>query len=123
MSMTLKVYIIIHHYLHYFKTSGKNFRLTNGEFNESCHSTLRQSEEMHNFKVKRKLGTPMHQQKIWLSVVLFNFKRAGHMTPLRLRKMSSLQSPSSPSTPSSKRFLEKYPIAAKNHKILSQQYR
>ena len=45
-------------------------RFTNGEFPESCHSTLRQSEETHGFKVKRKLGSPFHQQKSYYLLVL-----------------------------------------------------
>ena len=47
LSMTLKCHIIIHHYPYFFDKSGKNMRYTNGEFPESCHSTLRQSEENH----------------------------------------------------------------------------
>ena len=40
-------------------------KLANGEFVETCHSSLRQSDERHGFKVKRKLGTPIHMQKSW----------------------------------------------------------
>ena len=65
LSMTLKTHIIIHHYMYFFQKTKKTMRLTNGEFHESCHSTLRQSEERSNFKVKRKIGTPMHQYKSW----------------------------------------------------------
>ena len=53
LSMTLKVHIIIHYYQYYFSKSGQTMRLTNGEFVETCHSSLRQSEERHGFKVKR----------------------------------------------------------------------
>ena len=84
LSMTLKVHIIIHHYQYFFTKSGQTMKLTNGEFVETCHSSLRQSEERHGLKVKKKLGTPMHMQKIWQSLVLYNSKRAGHITPLRL---------------------------------------
>ena len=50
LSLTLKCHIIIHHYLYFFEKTGKTMRLTNGEFTESCHSTLRQSEERHNLR-------------------------------------------------------------------------
>ena len=122
LNMTLKCHIIIHHYPYFFKTSGKNMKLTNGEFPESCHSTLRQSEEKHGFKTKRKLGSPMHQQKSWQSLTLYNSKRAGHNTPLRLKKKSLRQSPSSPSTPFSKRFLERFPEALEKHNVLNKKY-
>ena len=68
LSMTLKCHIIIPHYLYFFEKGGKTMKYTNGEFPESCHSTLRQSEELHGFKVKRNLGSPMHQQKSWQSL-------------------------------------------------------
>ena len=120
LSMTLKCHIIIHHYPYFFDKSGKNMRYTNGEFPESCHSTLRQSEENHGFKVKRKLGSPMHQQKSWQSLTLYNSKRAGHITPLRLRKKCKNTPPSRPSpNPFSQRFLAKYPEALLNHTVLN----
>ena len=89
LSMTLKTHIIIHHYLYFFQTTRRTMRLTNGEFHESCHSTLRQSEERSNFKVKRKLLTPIHQYKSWQSLVFYNSKRAGRITPLRFCRASS----------------------------------
>ena len=114
----LKCHIIIHHYPYFFKTSGKNMKLTNGEIPESCHSTLRQSEENYVFKTKRKLGSPMHQQKSWQSLTLYNSKRAGHNTPLRLKKKSLSQSPFTTSTPFSKHFLERFPEAVERHNVL-----
>ena len=75
-----------------FENFSLNMTLINGEFTESCHSTLRKSEETHGLKVVRKLGTPIHQQRSLASKTFFNFKRAGHVTPLRLRKKN--QSPS-----------------------------
>ena len=45
LNMTLKVHIILHHYQSYFEKYGKTMRHTNGEFTESCYSTLRKSEE------------------------------------------------------------------------------
>ena len=53
LSMTLKVHIIIHHYQYFFTKSGQTMRLTNGDFVETCHSSLRKSEETHGFKVKK----------------------------------------------------------------------
>ena len=78
----------VHHYQYYFTKSGKTMKMTNGEFVETCHSSIRQSEERHGFKVKKKLRTPIHMQKSWQSLVLYNSKRAGHVTPLRLKKKS-----------------------------------
>ena len=87
-------------------------RLTNGEFVETCHSSLRKSEETHGFKVKKKLGTPMH-------MVLYNSKRAGHVTPLRLTKKSNSNRSPNNTPPFSKRFLNKYPDALDLHNILN----
>ena len=127
LSFTLKIHVIIHHYSHYFSQTGKTMRHTNGEFTESCHSSLRQSEEQHNFRVVKNLGTPVHQQKALQSHNFFNARRSGSITPLRLRKPStpsSASSTSSLSTPRgrsnksifSKRFSEKYPSALELHK-------
>ena len=123
LSMTLKTHIIIHHYLYFFQTTRKTMRLTNGEFHESCHSSLRMSEERSNFKVKRKLGTPIHQYKSCQSLVFYNSKRAGRITPLRLRRASSPHSPSYKASPFSKKFLAKYPNVASLHNILSKKYK
>ena len=123
LSMTLKTHIIIHHYMYFFQKTKKTMRLTNGEFHESCHSTLRQSEERSNFKVKRKIGTPMHQYKSWQSLVFYNSKRAGHITPLRLKRKSSPHSPSVRSSPFSKQFLSRYPAVSLQHKILTKKYK
>ena len=100
-------------------TGCKKMKLTNGKFPESCHSTLRQSEERHGFKTKRKLGSPMHQQRSWQSLTLYNSKRAGHVTPLRLKKKSKTSSPSSTCTPFSKHFLERFPEALEKHNLLN----
>ena len=120
LSMTLKCPIIIYLYPYFFEKGGKNMRYTNGEFPESCHSTHRQSKENHGFKVKRKLGSPMHQQKSWQSLTLYNSKRAGHVTPLRLKKKTK-PSPSSSTgsspNPFSQRFLERYPEALLKHTL------
>ena len=62
-SIMLKIHKIIEHYSYYFKKTGKTFRYTNGELTESCHSTLRKSEETHGLKVNKKMGTPVHQMK------------------------------------------------------------
>ena len=120
LNMTLKCHILIHHYPYFFEKGGKNMRYTNGEFPESCHSTLKQSEETHGFKVKGKLGSTMHQQKSWQSLTLYNLKRAGHITPLRLKKkcQSTTLSRLSPN-PFSQRFLEKYPAALLKHSLLN----
>ena len=56
-----KVHVVVHHYKFYFESTGKTLKETNGEFTETCHSTLRKSEECHGQKVVRKIGTPIHQ--------------------------------------------------------------
>ena len=85
---------------------------TNSEFTESAHSSLRMSEEIHGLKVKRNLGTPKHQEKSWQSITLFNSKRAGFSTPIRLKTASPSPRAHSPRTPFSKKFLAKYPHLA-----------
>ena len=112
LSMTLKIHVIIHHYKYYFDKTGKTFKYTNGEFTESAHSSLRMSEEIHGLKIKRKLGTPKHQERSWQSMTLFNSKRAGFSTPIRLRKATPSPRAPSPRTPFSKKFLAKYPHLA-----------
>ena len=82
------------HYRVYFKETGKTMRYTNGEFPEGCHSTLRKSEERKGFKVKRVLGTPIHQQKSLQSLTQFNSTKIGYLTPIRMRKKSSQTSSS-----------------------------
>ena len=80
---------------------------------------LDKSEERHGFKVKKKLGTPIHMQKSWQSLALYNSKRAGHVTPLRLKKKSDYNRSPRNIPPFSKRFLEKYPNVLELHNILN----
>ena len=49
LNMTLKIHAIVHHY-EYFLTGLEPHPDTNGEFTESCHITLRKSEETHGLK-------------------------------------------------------------------------
>ena len=58
----------------------------NGEFTESCHSSLRKSEEMHGLSITRQLGTPIHQQRSIQSLTFFDSKRAGFTPPMRIGK-------------------------------------
>ena len=115
--------VILHHYPHSFKKTQSKY--TNGEFTESCHSSLRKSEETHWLKIVKKLGTPIHQQRSLQSLSFFNSKRAGYITPLRMRK-KSVHSPNSPfsgspsplsstSSPFTKVFSSRYPEAAQMH--------
>ena len=48
-------------------------------------------------KLKKKIGTPIHQQKALQSHTFFNSTRAGFCTPIRLRKKSPNSPFSSPS--------------------------
>ena len=86
LSFTLKVHVILHHFSYYFSKTGKTFKDTNDEFTESAHSTLRKSEEQHNFKVIKNLGTPFHQMKSQQSLNFFNARRSGGVSPIRLRR-------------------------------------
>ena len=61
LNMSLKVHVVLHHYAYYFENTGETFKETNGEFHETCHSTLRKEEEEHGLKTVRKIGTPIHQ--------------------------------------------------------------
>ena len=89
LNMSLKFHIIIDHYSYYFEKTGKTLRDTSSEYLESCHSTLRKHEDTHNFKVAMKIGTPIHKEKSHKSLVTFNSKNAGALTPLRMRRKSS----------------------------------
>ena len=69
-------------------------RHTNGEFTESLHSTLRKHEEIHNFKMVKNLGTPVHQSKPMTNFSFFNVRRIGSKALL-----PSTPSPSSSPSP------------------------
>ena len=79
--MTLKTHIICDHYSDYFDWTGKSFRYTNGEFVEAQHYALKNEDRTHNFKVKRMIGTPVHKEKMFKSIVWHNSKRAGFTPP------------------------------------------
>ena len=66
-----------------------------------------------------KIGTPMHMQKSWQSLTLYNSKRAGHVTPLRLKKKSNSSRSPKNTPPFSKRFLERYPNVLDLHNIVN----
>lgn len=91
LNMTLKIHVIFHHYEDYFDMTGKTMKYTNGEFVESCHHTIRQEEESHNFKVVRKVGSQAHKQKSLQSHVWHNSLRAGKVPAeeMRIRRKSS----------------------------------
>ena len=105
--MTLKIHVIVDHYADYFKETGKNFRLTNGEHHEAIHHTIKVFESKKNLHMKKHLGSLIHQAKCLTSISNFNVLRAGYTTPkvmrMRRRRLSSTSScPSSPaSSPSS----------------------
>ena len=115
LNMTLKTHVVLHHYAWYFKTTGKNFRYTNGEFFEAAHYSLKKHDRDHGYVMKKKLGTPQHLLKSLQSISTYNSMRVGSTPPqeFTLRKR---RTPSPQSTPSSKgwRFkrslLSKYPL-------------
>ena len=92
--MTLKIHVIIDHYLWYFEKMGTNFHDTNGEYVEALHYSLDGHEEKRKLKVKRKLGSDGHLKKSLTSHVGFNSLKVG--SPKRimsLRKTTPSQSP------------------------------
>ena len=94
-NVTLKCHIILEHYNTYFTRTGKTLRHTNGEFVESCHSQLRKSEERHQFKRVKGLGTPSHQASSNKSLTVYNSTRAFSPSSATIQKKKS-----SPHTPS-----------------------
>ena len=77
LNMTLKIYVILHHYGDYFDWTRKTFTHTNGEFVEAAHYTIKTEETQHRLKVTRKLGTPDHASKSFKSITWHNSRRAG----------------------------------------------
>ena len=71
-----------------------SFKDTNAEFTEGAHSTVRKFEETHNFKIVRKLGTPIHLKKSLDSLIQFNSRNLGASTPERYLKQTPPQHPS-----------------------------
>ena len=53
LNMTLKTHVILAHFDFYFKTTGTNFRNTNGEFFEAVYYSLKRHEVEHGYVVKR----------------------------------------------------------------------
>ena len=70
LQQVLKTHKIVDHY-EYFEKSGKNFRHNNGEVTESAHSTLRQHEETHHFRIVKELGTPSHMKTSQRNLTFF----------------------------------------------------
>ena len=79
--MTLKVDVILDHYGYYFQKTGLTLKDTNSEF-----STARKLEETHGFKIKRKIGTPIHVKKSLNMITRVNSRRVGSSTPERFWK-------------------------------------
>ena len=124
LTMTLKIHIILEHYLYYFEKIQQTFKDTSDEFTESAHSTLRKFEETHGCQTVKNLGTPIHMSRSLRSHTQFNSTHVGSSVPTRLRRKATpsprSSSPSlSPSSPStrifSKAFQTKYPDAVQEH--------
>ena len=79
----------------YFKETGKNFRLTNGEHHEAIHHTIKVFESKKNLHMKKHLGSLIHQAKCLQSISTFNVLRAGYMTPQKMRMRRRMSSSSS----------------------------
>ena len=126
------------------ETTGETFKETNGEFTETAHSTLRKEEEVHNLKIVRKVGTPIHQYRSLKVLTLHNSTKIGgnlegvrkkykmktpssslrSLTPSPLsRSLSSTPSPLSSRdysvamgrSPFDQKFIERYPAAIAAH--------
>ena len=92
--MTLKVHVIIDHYMWYFNEMDKNFCDTNGEFVEAVHYSLDGHEDKHKFKVTRNIGTDEHLRKAIQSHTSYNSLRVG--SPNRIMTLLKKKSPNSP---------------------------
>ena len=93
--MTLKIHIVYHHLKDYFDWTGTSLKYLNGEAVETCHSTIRITEETPALKVTRHLGSPMHVKKDLKSHIWHNSKKAGYFPPNKFRIRSPSHSPHS----------------------------
>ena len=75
--MTLKVHVILDHYMWYFGEMGTNFYNTNGEYVEAVHYSLDGHEDKRKFKVSRNIGTDQHLKKALSSHISYNSLRVG----------------------------------------------
>ena len=105
LNMTLKIHVIIHHYLWYFEKTGKNFKETNGEFTETVHSSIKKWEQKKNFHVKRRLGSDHHLLRSFQSISSFNAVRMGSTPNKEMGKRRKTISESSESSPRSSPLL------------------
>ena len=88
--MTLKVHVILDHYMWYFKEMGTNFHDTNGDYVEAVHYSLEGHENKRKYMVSRKIGTDEHLRKAISSHTSFNSLRVG--SPLRIMSIRKKQS-------------------------------
>ena len=69
LSMTLKIHVILDHYMWYFGEMGTHFYNTNGEYVEAVHYSLDGHEDKRKFKVSRNIGTDQHLEKTLSSYI------------------------------------------------------
>ena len=86
----------------YFKTTGTNFRNTNGEFLETVHYSLKKHEFEHGYVVKKKQGTPSHLLKSLQSISSYNSLGS---TPPQEFTLWRKSTPSPNSTPKVKKWI------------------
>ena len=103
-NMALKIHIIIHHYPFYFSKTGKNFKDTNGEFGETCHSTLKMFEKQKGFYRNKNFGSDDALVQAHHSHSTFTGMKMGSPARILSIRPSSRSSPgssprSSPSRP------------------------
>jgi hypothetical protein len=114
LSQTLKIHIIVNHYSDYFEMTGTNFKDTNGEHHEALHHTLKEMERNRGLHMKKKHGSPVHQQKSLKSIVTRNVLSAGftpkHKLRIRKSRCSSESSNSPRSSPIKGVFMSKKSI-------------
>ena len=92
-SMTLKIHVILDHYMWYFGEMGTHFYNTNGEYVEAVHYSLDGHEDKRKFKVSRNIGTDQHLKKALSSHISYNSLRVG--SPDRIMSIRK-KNPNSP---------------------------
>ena len=95
---TLKSHVILAHFSWYFKTTGTNFRNTNGEYVEAAHYSRKNFDIAHGYVVKHKQGTAHHLLKSLQSLSSYNSLRVGATPPqdFTLRKKTPNSTPKQP---------------------------
>ena len=76
MSMTLKIHIILHHYVDHFTVTGETLLKYTDESVEAMHSQIRQFEESHHY-TNHRYGSSSHAKSQHKSTVHINSLNIG----------------------------------------------